>query len=500
MKSALRTTVVSMLLIASLIMLSACSGNGNNTPSSGNTGANHTDAQPGSGNGNGSNDSSGAGTGDGKGSGTGNGNGDGGKGGSGDPVVIRHTMYDTEFSSELVAEFEKANPGIKVEMVSADYNKLMAMMAAGNGPDIIRTNTNELPGYVLKGMALDLSDQFAASTVFNIDDFYPVVNNFRYDATTGKQGTGPLYGYPKDWSPDFTIYYNKKMFEAAGVPVPSSTEALSWSQLVELGKQLTVKNGNKVSQYGLVYFNGTTAANQDLLNLQLLQLGSSMFSSDFGKADLNAPQVKDLLHFWVDTAKAGLGPSPLYQETDWGGQLFVDNKAAMIIAGYWFSGFLKSNELTKGRLADFGVAPAPVADGGERISPTAFGTGAIIFKNSKHPEEAWKVYEWFFGGKPAEDRAREGYGLPGSKALAELLPQTTEFDKMNYDFIQNELQYTEGSPPYNPFLNYQAVNSIFEKYFTPVYFDKDTVDNAAQKMSEELSTLITEGKQLVSPE
>lgn len=473
MKRTLWSGCLSVLLIFSLLLLSACGSNNSNNknvvPENSATSNVGTDSkQPAS---------------------------------KGEPIVIRHTMYDSEFTSEMVAEFEKSHPNIKVEIVSADYNKLMAMMAAGNGPDIIRTNSvTELPGYVLKGMALDLTSNFNESKIFKPDDFLPVVNQFKYDTATGVHGTGSLYGFPKDWSPDYTVYFNKKMFETAGVALPSSTEAMTWKQIVELGQKLTVKNGKKMSQYGLVYFNGGTAANQDLLNLQLLQQGGSMYSSDYGKADLMTPQMKDLLQFWVDTAKSGVGPSPLHQETDWGGQLFVDNKAAMIIAGYWFSGFLKTNELTKDRLGDFGVAPAPVVEGGKRISPTGAGTGAIIYKNTKHPKEAWEVFEWFFGSKPAEDRAKAGYGLPGTKTLAEMLPQSTEFDKMNYDFIQNELQYTDGSLPYNPYLNYQAVNSIFEKYFTPVYFDKDTVDGAAQKMSEELSTLITEGKQLVSPE
>lgn len=418
----------------------------------------------------------------------------------GEQVVIRHTMYDTEFTSELVAEFEKTHPHIKVELVSADYNKLMAMMAAGNGPDIIRTNSvTELPGFVLKGMALDLTENFNSSKVFNTEDFLPVVNQFKYDAASGKHGEGALYGFPKDWSPDYTIYYNKKMFEEAGVPLPSSTEAMTWKELADLAQKLTVKNGKKTTQYGLAYYNSTIAANQDLLNLQLLQQGSSMFNADFSQAELDKPATKDLLHFWVETAKSGIGPSPLQQETDWGGQLFVDNKAAIIIAGYWFSGFLKTNELTKDRLDDFGVAPAPVVEGGKRISPTGAGTGAIIYKNTKHPKEAWEVFEWFFGADPAVERAKAGYGLPGTKTLTEMLPQESAFDKMNYDFIQNELEYTDGSLPYNPYLNYQAVNSIIDKYFTPVYFDKDTVDGAVQKMTEELNTLITEGKQLVSP-
>jgi len=417
---------------------------------------------------------------------------------SGKRVVVRSTMYDAEMTSEMIAEFEKTHPNIKIERINADYNKLMAMMAAGNAPDIIRAaGVTEVPGYVLKDMALDLTPYFESSTVFNQDDFLPIVNQFRFDKATGIHGQGAIYGFPKDWSPDFTIYYNKKMFEEAGIPLPSSTEAMTWKELIELGKKLTKKNGDKVTQYGLAYYNGNIAAQQDLINLQLIQQGASMFSEDFGSSDMTTPVMKDLLNFWVDAAKSGVGPSPLHQETDWGGQLFVDNKAAMIIAGYWFSGFLKDNQLTKDRIDDFGVTPAPMMEGGTRISPSTSGTGAIISSKTKNPKEAWEVFEWFFGGKPAEDRAKAGYGLPATKTLMTMLPQDTAFNKMNYDFVQNELKYSEGYLKYNPFLTYQAVSAVFDKHFTPVYFDKATVDEASKKMTEEINTLIIEGKQLV---
>ncbi|MFD0714189.1 ABC transporter substrate-binding protein [Paenibacillus sp. GCM10027626] len=468
------STALSALFICSLLLLSACGGNSGNGGEPGNKS---------------SGGDSGANAGN---------SGDRGKDKSNsERVVIRTTLYDTELSSEMMAEFEKEHPNIKIERVEADYNKLMAMMAAGNAPDIIRAaGVTEVPGFVLKDMALDLTKYFEASTVFKQDDFLPIVNQFRFDKTTGEHGKGPIYGFPKDWSPDFTLYFNKKMFEEAGIPLPSSTEPMKWKQLIELAQKLTKKNGEKVTQYGLTYYNGNIAAQQDLMNFQLAQIDKSMFSADMSSADLNTPELQSLLNFWADTVKLGIGPSPLHQETDWGGQLFIDNKAAIIIAGYWFSGFLKDNQLTKDRLDDFGVAPAPVMENGERISPNASGTGAIISSKTKHPDEAWEVFEWFFGGKPAEERAKIGYGLPASAELMKLLPQGTPFDKMGYDFVQNELKYTEGFLSYNPYLNYQAVNAIFDKYFTPVYFDKETVEGAGKKMTDELNTLITEGKQL----
>ncbi len=415
---------------------------------------------------------------------------------SGEQVVIRHTMHDHEFTPEMIAEFEREHPNIKIETVPSDYNKLMSMITAGDVPDIIRVDLSELPGYVAKGMALDLTDYFNSSTVLRPDDFLPIVNQFRFDTGKGIQGEGPLYGFPMDVSPDFSIIYNKKLFEAAKVPFPSSTEAMSWSELAELAKKLTKKSGDQVTQYGLAYYKGDIAANQDLLNLQLLQLGSSAYSPDYTSADYTKPEVKNLLQFWADTTKSTIGPNPLHPATEWVGQLFVENKVAMMMIGYRGAGFLKANPLTKDRLNDFGVAPAPVADHGTRISPTGFGTGAMIYSHSKHPKEAWTVYEWFLGGKPEEELVKASLALPGTRKLMELLPQETDFDKMNFEFIQNELKYNNSALPFNPYVTYQAVASMFDKYFTPVYYNKDTVDGAAKKMTEELNVLIREGMQL----
>ena len=38
------------------------------------------------------------------------------------------------------------------------------------------------------------------------------------------------------------LYYNKAMFDAAGIPYPDDT--WDWDKLIEVGKQLTVKDGD----------------------------------------------------------------------------------------------------------------------------------------------------------------------------------------------------------------------------------------------------------------
>jgi multiple sugar transport system substrate-binding protein len=424
------------------------------------------------------------------------GGGDKGSDSSG-PVTVKISFYSGEISKEQIAEFEKENPGIKIEQIDADYNKLMAMMAAGNAPDIIRLyGATELPNFVIKGMAMDLSDRFKGSSVFKEDDFLPVVNLYKYDIKTGTQGVGRMYGFPKDWSQDFTIFYNKKIFDKEGIPYPSATEPMTWKQLIDLGKKLTKKEGDKVSQYGLVYYNGHTAANQDFLLLELAQMGKSIYSDDFGSSNWDTPEVKKILAQWADAVKSNIGPNPINQEATWGGNLFVNETAAMMITGYWYTGLLRGDEKAKTHLDDFGIAPAPIAEGGQRISPTGAATGAIIYSKTKHPDEAWKVFEWFLGGKPADDRAKSGWGLPSTKSKLELLPTETAFDKIALDFVNNEVKYAEKFIKYNPYIGAQAAGSLLDKHFAPVYFDKATVDEAVKNITKDMNLLIQEGKDI----
>ena len=87
---------------------------------------------------------------------------------------------------------------------------------------------------------------------------------------------------------------------------------------------------------------------------------------------------------------------------------FIDGQLAIAQYGYWFSSMLRSDPKTKDHLDDYMMLPAPVVDGGNRYSPVTGGTGAIILKQSKHPDEAFKFLEWYMAGKPADDRAKSG--------------------------------------------------------------------------------------------
>ena len=63
----------------------------------------------------------------------------------------------------------------------------------------------------------------------------------------GGKYAGQVHGMPIT-ADAVVIYYNKDMFDKAGVAYP--TENWEWNDLVEAAKKLTVKSGNNTVQYG----------------------------------------------------------------------------------------------------------------------------------------------------------------------------------------------------------------------------------------------------------
>ncbi|NBD24020.1 ABC transporter substrate-binding protein [Paenibacillus glycinis] len=476
-------SIMLTMVTAAAVVLSGCGSNDNG--GSGNNGGNAATT----------NDSGGNNTGGNAGGNAAAGN-DAGSANSGEVVTIRTNITDGELSKDQIAEFEKAHPNIKVEIETVDATKLAAELATGDAPDVIRlSGVFDLPNYVIKGIALDLTDRMNTSTVIKQDDLLPISNVYRFDGKT--VGAGPIYGLPKDWSNDYAIFYNKKLFDAAGVAVPDPTKPLTWPEVMDLAKKLTIKDGDKVKQYGLAANEwGKTEPNFNNLLQYLLSAGVDVSAADGASVDFNQPAVKDYIDMWVDAVKNNVGPNSVNNDQTSGGDLFFKDQVAMIIDGYWYSGAIRNNEGAKTHLADYGMLPTPTAPNGTRVAPTGGATGAIINKASKHPDEAWTFFEWFFGGKPADDRASTGWGLPIFKSKMDLLPKDTDFDKQVNAVLQDELNYTSEYLKVNPYLAGGGW-SIFDKYVQPLYFGKSNLDEAISGMTKDANVAIQEAKDAV---
>jgi multiple sugar transport system substrate-binding protein len=313
--------------------------------------------------------------------------------GGGERVTVMAKLDD--IAPELIQQAQQ-ELGIGITVVQDDITRLIAMLTNGSPPDLVRgSGALDTPYFAARGVAENLDPYFAKSTVLKVDDLAPANDLWRYDGHT--QGKGPRYGMAKDFSQDAMFWYNAALFDKAGVDHPPDTEPITYEAWLENAKRLTqVKNGQTTvygGSYnglglGILFTNLTAAA------------GGSLFSADFGRVDFTTPEARKALAWYVDYARARVGPSLVQPNPDgWDGPTYVANRMAMSGSGYWLGGMINAEP----KLAEVSrLAPAPVFEGGPRLSSCQGATGMWMPKKARNKDAAWRVFEWFFGEAPAK--------------------------------------------------------------------------------------------------
>ncbi len=362
-------------------------------------------------------------------------------------------MYNrSEFPQKEQDDFEKANPSIKINLINPDPVHLMAMTTAGNPPDIFRLQAPEVPGYLIRKVLFDLTAYFKSSTVLAIDDLHDVCKNYWYSGLN--VGSGNIYGMVKDWSPDLTLWVNKTIFSNAGVAVPSDDKRISYQDMATLSKQLTKVQGGKTVIMG---YGGDATADgwfDRTVEVQLNSEGKSLYNDDFSALNLTAPEAKDVMQYWFNMAKANIAWNPLNAPASWAGESFAKSQEAIIQYGFWYGGSVAQGAVGEGKAPQdtFAMLPAPTW-GPKVLDPTITATGGSAHAKTKNPDVMWKFFEYFFGGEPAMDRARSGWGVPALKSHFQYLPNQTPFQQQVMKVLNGELKVTGIQVRFNPYIN-----------------------------------------------
>ncbi len=151
---------------------------------------------------------------------------------------------DTQVYQERVNMFMEKNPDIKVELlyIPSDYSqKVQTMIAGGTAPDVIQLS-EDVHSYSSKGQVISLND-FVTNDGLDLKVRYGETGGL----TTAYSMDGNLYAMP-DRGGALILYYNKDMFDAAGVSYP--TKDWTWVEFLDATQKLTVREGDTVTQYG----------------------------------------------------------------------------------------------------------------------------------------------------------------------------------------------------------------------------------------------------------
>ena len=203
-------------------------------------------------------------------------------------------------------QFEKENPGIKIKEiqistkpVSRYIQKLLTMMAGGVAPDVLRISTDSTQDLLKKGALRPLDDFLKKSKRIKEEDFFPVtLFGYKFDGEVF--GKGPIYGFPTDFSPFTLLFYNKKLFDEAGISYP--TKSLSWEEFLKLAEKLTKRDEKgRIMQYGVYDIDPYVL---------IYQNGGRVFSEDGKRCLLDSPEAIEAIQFKTDlSTKYHVAPS-----------------------------------------------------------------------------------------------------------------------------------------------------------------------------------------------
>lgn len=148
-----------------------------------------------------------------------------------------------DFYAANAAEFSRRSQGrvdASFRHVTADYNqKVQAMIAAGDAPDVFLLGSTNAPIWWRKGLLLELTDTVHAHGLLDDSKWYSSLFSSSRDGDT-------FFGLP-DAMNVFLLIYNKSEFDKHGVAHP--TADWTWDDLKEAAMQLTVdENGDGVNE------------------------------------------------------------------------------------------------------------------------------------------------------------------------------------------------------------------------------------------------------------
>lgn len=330
------------------------------------------------------------------------------------PVTVRFQHWgppeEQQLYEQWAAKFHDQFPWITVQVeavpVSEYFAKLLPNVAAGTSPDVVRAHTLAQVGIFTK-LFIPL-DEFMADPAYGLDKRDYVDSTWFYCEDEGK-----TYCLPTDFIA-FSLYYNKKLFDDAGIPYP--TNDWDWPKFVEVANQLT----QDVDGDGIMDVCGFFADPNylDPWYMWLLSAGGSVVSEDHKQAVFNQAGGYDALKLYIDTVKCwqvgSAAPGAGGVEFS-----FRSGNVAMFVSGPWERPGLDAME---DRTWDYGVARLPKHPDHPRANIAAGGTVGVS-PNSKHPFEAYLwarsfvLYDaqYFFG--------KLGWAFPTNKAaLLDVLP------------------------------------------------------------------------------
>jgi ABC-type glycerol-3-phosphate transport system substrate-binding protein len=272
----------------------------------------------------------------------------------------------------MIAKYEASHPNVKVNLVTVPwsdiYTKWQTALQGGNAPDVTLGSAAFAASLQEQGVLLELND--VVDQIGGEDAWADTATSL---VELSKTPDGDYFALPYA-SNAVLLWYNKPMFEEAGLEPPTT-----WDELEEAAKALTHDD-----QYGILIPSSTSQVTTQSLYSMILSNGGDLVDRDDPDTVIfDAPEAVEALDFYARLAQYSPPGSGGYDRPE-AQAAMTTGKLGMFIYGSWMQGAL---DAAGPEVAEqFGVVPVPANGGG---GGSFMGNMTMYaFNTTEHPDEA----------------------------------------------------------------------------------------------------------------
>ncbi|WP_203249149.1 ABC transporter substrate-binding protein [Sporosarcina beigongshangi] len=362
---------------------------------------------------------------------------------------------DVNLQKNMIDKFNESHDDIEVvlESYGSEYDtKITAGMGAKDAPDIMY-----MWNYPQYKDALEPLDSYLEKE----GDAYK--GNFYETLWNYNSADGQILGLPVGYT-THVVYYNKALFDEAGVEYPKSD--WTWEDLQDTAKKITNKD-KKVTGFA---FSGKP----DPYDFEMFLWGNNTsYVDEEGnlKGNLDSNQSVEVFEMFQNMANDGYAIT-----TEGSGTTEMKSgKVAMFVYGAWGLTPLKEAGI------DYGVVEIPSFKNGKSVSILS-SSGISISKNSKHKDEAFEFIKFWTNEEANMERI--SFELPVLKSVvaSEQLEQD-EVKSVFYSMLEKSDGYTPASFIVEDWSKVsEDLNYTFESILNPstLMNPKEALENAVE--------------------
>jgi N,N'-diacetylchitobiose transport system substrate-binding protein len=302
------------------------------------------------------------------------------------------------WTKDITAAFEKQYPGTKLDIQVQQWNgiqqKLTTALSESNPPDVMEIGNTQTPYYAATGGLMDLT---ADKSGLGGDDWSPALNGSA--VYQGKQFAAPWY------FSDRVVVYNKKIWAAAGITQPPTTQDEFFKDLATIQSKGT-QDALYLPGQDWYAFDG-----------MLLDQGAELVkkNGDNYSGNLDTPQAAAAINLYKKYNSYGTAPKDKDEATPQQSDVFAKGDVGAFFGFGWeAAGAIAKNPQLKD---DIGFFPIPGQSADKPAKVFLGGSNLAIAQGSKNPELAKDFLKLAMSDQFEGELAKEGGVIPNKASL-----------------------------------------------------------------------------------